>query len=234
MSSQAQNTDIVEHFDKNRAAEYDKDIVSFIPGYDLIHESNLAMFREKNLAKANVLVVGAGTGKESISLASGFREVNVTAVDPSKAMLESLKSKVNDLKLVNIDFICDYVANLKGESFNFANSILVMHFLPDRGEKLDYLREIYKRLEPMSELILVDFMKIEDECQDRAIMQAMKNYQLSISPSPEKIEEAHEKIKTNLHRITESRLFDLAEKAGFFKPIKFFQSFLIGGYILRK
>lgn len=234
MSSQIGSIDIIEHFDEKRAADYNQDILSFIPVYDLIHESNIALFREKNLSEANVLIVGAGTGKESILLAGESPDAKITAIDPSQAMLEALKLKAESLKLNNISFVNDYVANLKGKTFNFANSILVMHFLPDRGEKLDFLRDIYKRLEPMSELILVDFMKLEDECQDRAIMQAMKNYQMSISPTPEKIDEAHEKIKTHLHRITEARLSDLADKAGFYRPIKFFQSFLISAYILRK
>ena len=86
----------------------------------------------------------------------------------------------------------------------------------------------------MSELVLVDFMKFEDESEDSNLVNAMRNYQLSISSEPDKIDDFHEKFKTNVKRITEERLFDLAEEAGFYKPVKFFQSFLVSGFILRK
>ena len=47
MKLETSQTKPVVLFDKKRANSYDKDISSFIPGYDLIHQSNLAILNEK-------------------------------------------------------------------------------------------------------------------------------------------------------------------------------------------
>ena len=100
---------------------------------------------KKSSDNHKILVIGAGTGKEAINLASAFSNSQITALEPSKDMLDTFKEKLDATEINNIDLFEGYIADLDEQNFSFANSILVMHFLEDNGDKLDFLKEIYQR-----------------------------------------------------------------------------------------
>ncbi len=111
--------------------------------------------------------------------------------------------------------------------------MLVMHFVPDDGSKLRLLKNIAQRLKPGAELILADlygdpslpyfakfrlawqalyFSKLNDEARAKA----ESNFQTSIDNS--------------VYFVTEERIIELLQIAGFNQVNKFYNAFLFGGW----
>jgi tRNA (cmo5U34)-methyltransferase len=147
-------------FDQNPnlpTTDYDIAVRQSIPGYDAMLTMLTALFQRYLMDDAHILVVGAGGGNEISALSQTHPTWQFTGVDPSEKMLAVAQSKVESLGIEDrVTLHKVVVQDLPIHRYSAATSLLVMHFLPDDGTKLDYLKAIAARLQPGSPFVLVD------------------------------------------------------------------------------
>jgi len=105
------------------------------------------------LPTARAIDLGAGTGLLGIALAGEVLEV--VLADPSDGMLEVARQKVaaeglRNVRVVRFDLLADPP---RGDPFDLAVSLLMLHHLPDTREALG---AIYRLLVPGGRLALAD------------------------------------------------------------------------------
>ena len=143
-------------FDRDRALEYDLDIRKAIPGYEALHDMGRILLQNSLTASAKLLVVGCGTGFELINYCQHNPEWRLTGVEPSQEMSAIAQEKLTNQGFSErADLHTGYIDTLtKTEPMDAATLILVMHFVPNDGAKLQLLQNIAQHLKPGADLIL--------------------------------------------------------------------------------
>ena len=220
-------------FDANPLLSSDYDIAArqSIAGYDGMLSMLTALFHLYLPDNAHILVVGAGGGNELSALGQAHPTWRFMGVDPSEKMLAAAQAKVASLELENrVTLHQGVVQNLPHQLFSAATSLLVMHFLPDDGTKLDYLKAIAARLESGSPFVLVDgqgdkqsevFKRLVDGWQKRAQLAGMNS---------QRLKELIDGTWNYIHCIPEDRTLTLLEQAGFRKITRFYTAFIVTGW----
>lgn len=213
-------------------ADYDIAVRQSIPGYDALLTMVNALLQAYLSDDAQILVVGAGGGNEISVLGQAHATWRLTGVDPSEKMLAVAQSKVESLGLQNrVTLHNGVVQDLPSHPFNAATSLLVMHFLPDDGTKLDYLRAIAARLKSGSPFVLVDsqgdkhselFQRLFKGWQKRAQLAGME---------PQRLTELVNKTWQHLQYIPEERTLELLDQAGFKGITRFYTAFVFTGWL---
>eukprot|EP01116_Phalansterium_solitarium_P014327 TRINITY_DN3191_c0_g1_i1.p2 TRINITY_DN3191_c0_g1~~TRINITY_DN3191_c0_g1_i1.p2 ORF type:complete len:242 (+),score=88.45 TRINITY_DN3191_c0_g1_i1:94-819(+) len=149
-------------FDK-MAREYRQRSLA-VPGVNSLHAMVRAWFETKLKDEANVLVCACGGGAEVDALAPSERRFRILGFDNSEPMLEVAKEAAEKQGASDRStFILGTLDAVPAHSlFDAATSILVMHFFPDDGTKLEFLRGIRSRLRDGAPIALVD-MSCSDE-----------------------------------------------------------------------
>jgi tRNA (cmo5U34)-methyltransferase len=212
--------------------DYDVAVRQSIPGYDALMSMLAALFSVYLADNAHILIVAAGGGNEISTLGQAHPSWQFTGVDPSEKMLAVAQSKVEALGLSDrVTLHQGVVQDLPKSPFNAATSLLVMHFLPDDGTKLNYLQAIAARLQSGSPFVLVDmqgdkqseeFGRLVDGWQTRAKMAGME---------AERLTELRTKTREHLPCIPESRTLELLEQAGFRRITRFYTGFVFTGWL---
>lgn len=221
-------------FDQNPnlpTADYDIAVRQSIPGYDAMLTMLTALFQLHLTDDAHILVVGAGGGNEISALSQTHPTWQFTGVDPSEKMLAAAQSKVESLGIENrVTLHHGVVQELPIHPYSAATSLLVMHFLPDDGTKLDYLKAIAARLRPGSLFVLVDshgdkqsevFKRLADGWQKRAQMAGMESQRLN---------EVADGVWQHIQCIPEERTLELLTQAGFANITRFYTAFIFAGW----
>jgi tRNA (cmo5U34)-methyltransferase len=226
-------------FDTNptvATSEYDKMARIALPGYEVMHTMVLACLRSHLPEKANLLIVGAGTGMELVRFAKGNREWQMLGVDPSANMLAVAQEKIQQHNLSErVKLFQGYTQDLPATTlYDAATSILVMHFIPDDGSKLAFLQSIAQRLQSSAVFILVDVFGKTNTDEFEQIVSFVKKYWEEMEIPPEKIVEFLEKINNGVHMISEARVLELLQQAGFDHAIRFYTGLWVGGWVAIK
>jgi len=215
--------------------EYDDTAHKIIPAYHSIYELTAHLLRDKLPKKASVLVAGAGTGKEIIDCSQNNPDWSFTGFDPAKPMLSIARKKVDAARLEKkISLILGLINDVKEKNFDAATAILVMHFLPDDGAKLKFLRDISDKLKPGAPIILVDLEGEIGSDEYNTLSGAWKNQQLLVRNETDRVEQEFIMRENEVHFIPQKRIETLLKDAGFIKTCKFFKAFLFGGYVAIK
>lgn len=228
-------TENIFDFDTNPnfpVTDYDITVRQSIPGYDALLSMVTALFQIYLPDDAHILVVGAGGGNEIGALGQAHPTWQFTGVDPSEKMLAVARAKVGSLGLENrVTLHNGVVQELPLHPFNAATSLLVMHFLPDDGTKLDYLKAIAARLGSGSPFILVDsqgdrqselFKRLFDGWHKRAHSAGMESQRLT---------QLVNGTWPHLQHIPEERTLELLEQAGFRGMTRFYTAFVFTGWL---
>ncbi|KHJ53713.1 methyltransferase [Aureimonas altamirensis] len=133
-------------------ASYTQEAPRKVPGLSDLHRMAMLLLAEHAPVAAEILIVGAGGGMETLALALAQPEWRFSGVDPSAAML--------DLARVTTAPVADRVALIEGTvdqapdgPFDGATCILTLHHI-DRATRLDTLRQIRRRLKPGAPLVI--------------------------------------------------------------------------------
>ena len=215
--------------------EYDDTAPTIIPAYQSIYELSQYLLRDNLQENAKILVAGAGTGKEIIDCSRNNPHWCFTGFDTAEAMLSIATQKVAAASLKNkITLVNGLVDNVIDKDFDAATSILVMHFLPDDGTKLSFLKGIADRVKPGAIFVLVDLEG--DTCADEftALNAAWKNQQICTRGDNDRVSEEFRLRETEVQFIPQKRIESLLDEAGFHKIFKFFKAYLLGGYVAIK
>lgn len=227
---------VADRFKAEGASGYEQRIRTLIPAYATMHQMTNALLRALLGSRAEVLVVGSGTGMELCELGAANPHWNLLGVDPSADMLEIAKGNVARLGLTDrVTLRRGKVEDLPGDQrFDAATLALVMHFLPDDGGKLAILGQIAERLKPGAPLILVDLCGDPHAQRGQLLMSAWKENQVLQGVAREEVEERMGERMNVVQYITEERSRMLLHQAGFHLVERFFEALLLTGLVARK
>lgn len=227
----AANADVAAYFDADHAAIYDRRIRRRCPSYDALHEM-VAGWLASRPEGGRLLSAGAGTGAEILSLGPRFPGWSFVAADLSADMLAACRRRVEAAGLAGrVDYHHGPLQGLPvGAEFDAATSILVSHFILDRGERLAYYRAIAERLRPGGLFLLAD---LHGDPADPAFARLFEPWLATFTdaaadPAGVAWERTH--LMGDIAFIPEAELAALLEEAGFEPPLRFYQSWLFGGW----
>ncbi|MBP0030007.1 methyltransferase domain-containing protein [Roseofilum reptotaenium CS-1145] len=224
--------DVTQHFDESLSTQYDRRIRLFCPSYDALHQMLIPWLQElpKN---ANFLSAGAGTGAEIVNLGKVFSNWNFVAVDASGDMLNACHQRIKSVEMGNrVTLVNSKVQDYKFPGgFDGASSIFVAHFIRDKQEKLAYFSSLASNLKPGAILAIADLFGNRETLEFSRLLNALLMSYAGHGISEEQFDRDREHIERDVDFISESELFSLLNQAGFIKPLKFYQTYLFGGWI---
>lgn len=217
-------------------SEYDKIVRMVIPGYDALHTMTQAFFQEKLSEEANLLIVGAGTGMELVTFGKSNPKWHLLGVEPSISMLAIAQQQIEQHGLSDrVELYHGYTHELPATPlYDGATCILVMHFLPDEASKLRLLQSIAQRLKSEAIFILADMFGEQDTDTFNQFTSAWKIHGELMGLNSEKIEEMLETAKKGISSISEQKVFELLQSAGFGNIVRFYTALWYGGWIATK
>ncbi len=222
-------------FDRERASQYNLDIRKAIPGYEALHNMAESILATNLPTAADVLIVGSGTGMELISYAQKNSRWSLTGVDPSTEMMKIARSHLTNKKLLpKVNLYTGYIDTLSlSKPMDAATLMLVMHFIPDDGSKLKLLRDIAQHLKPGAEFVLADLYGDKSAPYFAKLKAAWQNLyysQLDKTTKAKAEQNFAASIDNSIYFITENRIVELLNIAGFTNVTKFYNAFLFGGW----
>ena len=157
-------------------------------------------------------------------------------MDPSPGMLSSARNKVEEQGIGDrVDTVCGTVEDLSAERrFDAATSILVMHLIPDDGSKLEFLKEIRKRLNPGAPLVLMNMCGVAGSEEHKQKTAATRAHASRNGLSAEFLEDFESRVVAKAPFVPESRDVQLLNEAGFRVGFEFFRAFSLCGWIAFK
>lgn len=225
-----------ERFSAEHARQYDERIQISIPGYELLHQLSAAALGRRLANDAHLLIVGAGTGAELLLLGQLHRGWRFTAIDPAADMIEIARDRTAAAGLGDrVELLATTTDQLPTSArFDAATALLVMHFLPDDGAKLHFLRQISNRLPPGAPFVLADLHGDPAADSFSRLMHVWQHSLLDRGVPAEKAAEMSQQVRQHLHWVPESRLHELFLAAGFTEIDRYFQSILFGAWALSR
>lgn len=218
----------VELFENERAKGYNQFVDAWIPNYHYFLD-RLPKLLSKTPVK-DLLVVGCGTGNEIERFVNADENWAITGIDPSPEMVKQASEKFHSYE--NVTLIEGLVANLDIEKkYNAGTLLLVLHFLDDDGNKLALLKDIADRLVSGATLVILDITGNKNQ-----ISQNLKVLRLLLPDglNEEQINNRLNRIENELYPVSEERISELCQKAGFEEPLRFFQSSIYMGWLVKK
>jgi tRNA (cmo5U34)-methyltransferase len=219
-----------------QAGDFDLVAQHLIPGYASLARLGVALLSASPSASrpgAAVLVAGCGTGAELVEARAQRPDWQVTALDPSAAMLAAAQARLGPTSAEAIHWRQARVEDLDGgERFAGALSVLVLQSLPDDGTKLRFLTALARSLEPGGQLLLVDLMAPERSPLQAQVQQAWLGYQRASGLGDRDGQLAAQAY--GLHPIGLSRLTALVNAAGFGDPARVFQALDVEGFLVQR
>jgi tRNA (cmo5U34)-methyltransferase len=218
------------------AADYDQRIRKLFPFYETIHPAINAILRGLLGAESELLIVGAGTGAEILELGKTNPSWRFLGVDPAKAMLDLAKEKIEAAGLGDrVRLFNGFVADLPiGKLFDGATSAMIMHFVPDDGRKIEFLRAIASHVKSGAPFVLMDCHGDLAAPESELMIEAWKQQQVLAGVKSENVESGmNERIKT-IQFVSSERIERLLAEAGFHRIQRFFQNMMLGGWIAFK
>lgn len=209
-----------------------------IPGIDGLYEALLAIFHYELGQNASILIIGAGGGREIELLSRSEQKFELLGVDPSADMLEVARSYIPADAASRVKLHQGYVADIDPKlQFSAATSVLVMHFLPDDGEKAQYLKDIRSKLKVGAPYIHVDVSiesdKEAENCGDVIARHGERiGAPAEVRNDPGKMAQ-EKRLAENSYVVTPARNRALLEEAGFEIVSPFFRSLWFTGWWAR-
>lgn len=118
--------------------------------------------------------------------------------------------------------------------FDAATSILVLQFLPSDDEIQEFLNKISAKLKPGAPLVLVYLEGDKNTNEFFVLNSAWKIQQLSTRNDDQSVIEEFTQRDKNMRYISQEQIELFLNKAGFSKPLKFYQAYLFTGQIVFK
>jgi tRNA (cmo5U34)-methyltransferase len=227
--------DVTAHFDDSLAAKYDRRIRRFCPSYDALHEM-IVPWLQGLPEGSSFLSAGAGTGTEIVTLGKRFPSWRFVAVDVSPDMLAACQRRTEKAEMVNrVTFFNGRLQEYQSPALvDAASSIFVAHFIKGREEKLAYFRSVGANLKPGGLLIFADLFGEKNSPEFARLLDAWLLSYASHGVSAEELAQDRAHVQRDVDFIPEGELVALLNEAGFSNPLRFYQTYLFGGWVATK
>jgi tRNA (cmo5U34)-methyltransferase len=228
----AMTTDTIR-YDATHAAAYDAKIRKLIPGYALLHALSLELLDEALPERATVLVAGSGTGTELAALHARCPAWQLTGVEPSADMMAQAAMRLEEacahgrVTLVNAALSAEV---LPEAVFDAATALLVVHFLPDDGQKAEFLAALARALRPGGMVLIADLCGRHGDAAFDRLFRVWRHQQTKLGRPQASIERDFQLLRTQVYPVTPHRLAALLVAAGFSRPQPYFQALGIIGW----
>ncbi len=216
------------------------------PNYDkqwkkmsAIHDG-MYFFIESLVAKlpsdANIICVGAGTGKEIQFLAQRFHDWTFTVVEPSGAMLNICRDA---LAKMGMDSRCHfhegYLETLPvSEKHDAATCFNVSHFIVDVVQRTAFFAEIADTLKPDGLLISSDLSFDSHAENYHSALTLWFSVMSDADISADNIEKMKHAYANDVAILPQHDIISILERAGFNCPAPFYQAGLIQAYFAKR
>ncbi|TMO59046.1 class I SAM-dependent methyltransferase [Pseudoalteromonas aurantia] len=215
------------HFQGDEAVNYDAKITKLVPGYELLHQLTGAQLLTLLPDDSIILVVGAGSGRDIIELASINESWHFIAQDISADMLDIAEAQFTDHSLLSrVTFHYGELTTLD-TPVDAALCLLVMHFLPDNGSKDTLLHSIRRNMVPSGTLFIADLVVPETKFEREAQLAMCRTLGLT--------EIGEQRMRHNLshefYPLNRIRLAELLEISRFSNPHHYFKALGFSGIV---
>lgn len=235
MAQPTEQFDASAHFDEGLATKYERRIRLFCPSYDALHQM-LVPWLLGLPERSTFLSAGAGTGAEILTLGRQFPLWRFVAVDVSPDMLDACRRRLSEAGLTErVTFFNGPLQEYESPaSVDGASSVFVAQFIKGREEKLAYFRAVAANLRPGGLFILADLFGVEGSPAFARLFKAWFAFYASNGVSAEELAKDRAHVVKDVSFISENELFALLAEAGFSPPIRFYQTYLFGGWVTTK
>jgi len=218
------------------AADYDRRIRSTWPFYEAIHPAMNAMLRGLLRPDSELLIVGAGTGAEILELGKSNPGWRFVGLDPAQPMLDIAKDKIEAAGLTErASFFKGFIEDLPtGALYDGATLGMVLHFAADDGAKSKLLRSIASHLKTGAPVVLMDAYADLTTAESQLLLDAWKHQQNLAGLTWQQVGDGMKERMPSLHLVSSYRIEELLAEAGFRRIQRFFQIFILGGWIAFK
>lgn len=224
------------YFGPEQAAVYDQQYAKMAPLRDALHQLMEAILCDLP-PDARILCVGAGTGAEIIRLAQRFPGWHFVAVDPSGAMLNICRQRLQDLGLSSrCAFHEGYLDSLPATEspFDAATSILVSHFILSEDDRRAFFRGIATRLRPGGLLVNADLAGDTSAASYDSLLEVWMRVMNAAEITAEKREAIRAAYGKAVAFLPPDKLASLVQSSGFEPPVQFLQTGLIHAWYASK
>ena len=223
-------------FDGDYGEHYEALARRVIPGYRTLFPMFTAIIEPELPPAARVLVVGAGTGIELVTLKRARPDLRLHGVDPSSRMLEIAERRLAEAGAGGgVSLQLGYASDVpERPRFDAATLINVLHFVPDDGTKSALLRDIARRLRPGAVFVLFDLHGDPGSEEHERYMPAWRRYWRIRGMTEQEAAAFDERIRHGIHFAPAERVAELARDAGLTHPQRFFKGMLYGGWTFRR
>jgi tRNA (cmo5U34)-methyltransferase len=224
------------HFDGPRSSHYDHKIRASIPGYEALHAMAHDFLRQELPETARILVVGAGTGMELLTLGVAHPGWRFTATDLSSDMLAIGKANVEAAGLGGrVEFHLGQAHDLPdAPTYDAATSILISHFIQPREERGLFFRSIASRVRAGGPLISAEIVGDREDPAFGHFLAVWKGHYGAAGIPAAEVEEDFARTAATVSFIPEQELTALLAESGFRDIRRFFQALLFGGWVARR
>jgi tRNA (cmo5U34)-methyltransferase len=218
------------------AAGYDERIRKTFPFYATIHTAINAVLRVYLRPESEIMIVGAGTGAEILELGKTNPGWRFVGVDLAKPMLDLAKEKIETAGLSDrVSLINGFVSDLPIDKLcDGATAAMIMHFVPDDGGKIEFLRAIAAHLKSGAPFVLMDANGDLNAPESELMIEAWKHQQNLAGVKWEEVESGMKERLKAIHFVSFKRIEQLLNEAGFHRIQRFFQNFILGGWVAFK
>lgn len=226
--------ELIAAFDQ-QASGYDRQWAKLAPIRDGLHFLLESVFAELPV-DARVLCVGAGTGSELVHLAKKFPRWSFTVVEPSGAMLDVCRYRVeNEGFKTRCYFHKGYVDSLPSQDIHdAATCFLVSQFIVESEVRSEFFRSIANKLQPGAILASSDLASEVGSDHYKSLVGAWMNMMAAADIPPEGLKKMRSAWKKDVAILPPSEIVSIIEYGGFEAPVQFFQAGLIHAWFSKR
>jgi len=186
--------------------------------------------------RARILCVGAGTGAEIHYLSDRLPGWTFTAVEPSAGMVSAARERAEKFGYANrCTFYNGYLETLPDQRpFDGATCFLVSQFLLDRGERVNFFRQISQRMSVGGYLASSDLAADTGSVSYDSLLEVWLRTMAQADLSPDRIQQMQEAYARDVAILPPSEVSSLIASGGFEQPVRFYQAGLIHAWYARR
>ena len=181
--------------------------------------------------------IGSSTGGLTLHFAEHHREVKPSVqfvgIDTEPKMIEAAEKKQIELKLKNVNFLCDDITNFNFENTNFISSYYTVQFIkPSERQRL--IDKIFNSLNWGGGFLIFEKVRAPDARFQDMMVGLYDEYKLESGYSPEEIFGKTRSLRGILEPFSTQGNLDMLRRAGFKDIISVMKFISFEGYLAIK